>query len=219
MTDEQATQEETPRKLNFYKEIEFYSAGVAAWYSSSLEHDKSLLTLSSGGIALLITFVSGLNSYWLITLYVLAILSFIACLVSVLLIFKGNKDHIAKLINGDDFRNPYLDRLDGIAMWGFGLGVIFAAIIGISNAFQQYSKEKVMSDEKPKVTRGIAMDSFSGAQLLQKSFTNAHQLKPQATSGIAANPTSQSNTQQPATSAQQKPSAAGINTASSGKKD
>lgn len=219
MAEEHTSQEDALRKLNFHKEIEFYSGGVAAWYNSSLEHDKSLLTLSAGGIALLITFVSGLNSCWLLTLYVLAIFSFIACLISVLLIFKGNKDHISKLINGDDFRNPYLDKLDSVAMWGFGFGVIFAAIIGISNAYQQYSKEKVMSDVKPKTVTGVAMDSFSGAQLLQKSFTNAHQLKPQAASNAAPIPQSQGNTQQPVAAGQQQPAVSGANTGSSGKKD
>jgi hypothetical protein len=35
------------------KEIAFYTAGVTAWYNTSLEHDKSLFTLSAGGIGLL----------------------------------------------------------------------------------------------------------------------------------------------------------------------
>lgn len=37
------------------KRVEFYSAGLAAWYATRLEHDKSLLTLSAGGIGLLMT--------------------------------------------------------------------------------------------------------------------------------------------------------------------
>ena len=51
-------------EIDEQKKIEFYAASVAAWYESSLEHDKSLLTLSAGGIGLLITLLTtvGLGS-------------------------------------------------------------------------------------------------------------------------------------------------------------
>jgi len=216
MTDVQTPQEESPEKLLFYKDIEFYSASVAAWYNSSLEHDKSLLTLSAGGIGLLISFGDGLKSQWSFTLYVLAIISFIVSLISVLLIFQGNKNHIIKLFSGEDFDNPYLAWMDKIAMWSFALGVIFAAIIGVSTAYQQLSKEKAMSGNTPKTTRAVAMESVNGVQLLQKSFTGAQQLRPQAAATSNLTPSSSSNTtQQPAQAASATPQAGVSGTQSS----
>lgn len=40
--------------VNDAKQVEFYSQGVAAWFNSALEHDKSLLTLSVAGIGVLL---------------------------------------------------------------------------------------------------------------------------------------------------------------------
>lgn len=209
MTDAQTPPEESSEKLIFYKDIEFYSASVSAWYNSSLEHDKSLLTLSAGGIGLLISFGDDLKSQWSFILYILAIVSFIVSLISVLLIFQGNKNHIIKLFGGEDFDNPYLAWMDKIAMWSFALGVIFAAIIGVSTAYQQLLKEKVMSGNTPKTTRGVAMDSVNGVQLLQKSFTGVQQLKPQAAPVSTATQatTASANQQQTATAPKQTSSA------------
>jgi hypothetical protein len=37
------------------KEVEYYAAQVNAWLNTKFEHDKSLLTLSAGGLGLLIS--------------------------------------------------------------------------------------------------------------------------------------------------------------------
>ncbi len=57
------------------KRVEFYSAGLAAWYATRLEHDKSLLTLSAGGIGLLMTLMTtvGVSSAESLVLYVCAL--------------------------------------------------------------------------------------------------------------------------------------------------
>lgn len=60
------------------KDVEFYSASVTAWYNSAFEHDKSILTLSSGGIALLVTLLTtiGARSPESMVLYALAVIFF-----------------------------------------------------------------------------------------------------------------------------------------------
>lgn len=183
------------------EELEFYSASVNAWYSSALEHDKSLLTLSAGGIGLLITLLStvGLKSYCALMLCALAILCFIVCLISVLKIFNGNRTHIVKLFKGDeDLDNPDLVRLDKIAIWSFILGVVFSALVGVTTAYQQYSeKETKMTDSKTNINKGLAQDSFNGVHNLQKkSFNGVQQLKPPATSSSSTTQTNQTNSTQ-----------------------
>lgn len=185
------------------EEIEFYSASVNAWYSSSLEHDKSLLTLSAGGIGLLITLLTtvGLKSYVALVLYTLAIFCFVVCLISVLKIFNGNRIHIVKLFQGEDnLDNPDLERLDRVAIWSFILGVIFSAIVGITTAYQQFSKKETsMADNKSKATRSIAQDSFDGVQNLRKSYNGVQQLKPAATTNTGTQTTQPISSQQPVT--------------------
>ncbi len=69
--------------INEKKEVAFYTAGVTAWYNTSLEHDKSLFTLSAGGIGLLITLIRtvGVPSAETLILYIAAMISFLICLV------------------------------------------------------------------------------------------------------------------------------------------
>ena len=86
----------TQEEIDDQKKIEFYAASVSAWYVSSLEHDKSLLTLSAGGIGLLITLLTtvGLGTAEALVLYVGAISSFVVALISVLRVFRGNQKYI-----------------------------------------------------------------------------------------------------------------------------
>ena len=55
----------TPEEIEFQKkQIEYYASCVNAWFNTKLERDRSLLTLSAGGIGLLITLLTtvGLSS-------------------------------------------------------------------------------------------------------------------------------------------------------------
>lgn len=57
----------TSDEIEQQKSVEFYAAGINAWYNTSLEHDKSIFSLSAGGIGLLITLLTtvGLYASWL----------------------------------------------------------------------------------------------------------------------------------------------------------
>ena len=180
----------TQDEIDDQKKIEFYAASVAAWYESSLEHDKSLLTLSAGGIGLLITLLTtvGLGTSEALVLYVGAIISFVVSLVSVLFVFRRNQNHIEDVLSGkNQGTDPVLSRLDRIAIYSFGLGVVFTAVIGISAAIHSFSsKERIMANETTKTTETVPLrESFNGASNLQsgtdfgKSFSGAGNLQPQ----------------------------------------
>src|SRR5882672_4247530 len=101
----------TEPEIHQQKEIEFYAAAVNAWLGTSLEHDRSLITLSAGGIGLLITLLStvGLHSAESLILYVVALIAFICCLTAVLLVFKRNRAHLQEAIQGGvSVRDPLL---------------------------------------------------------------------------------------------------------------
>lgn len=194
----------TQEEIDDQKKIEFYAASVAAWYESSLEHDKSILTLSAGGIGLLITLLTtvGLGTAEALVLYVGAIISFVVSLVSVLFVFRGNQKHVEDILSGKNQEtDPVLSKLDGTVICSFGIGVVFTAVIGISAAIHSFtSKEKTMANETTKTTETIPLrESFNGAAKLQsgtdlgKSFNGAGNLLPQQTTQTTAPPTVPAN--------------------------
>jgi energy-converting hydrogenase Eha subunit E len=132
------------------KELAFYTSMVEAWIQTRFEHDKSLLTLSAGAIGLLLTLIStvGVSSIENLILHVLALLSFIICLASLLAIFKRNAVHLENVVHNREAFDPLLNILDKTAISTFMAGVIFSSIIGISTAVTKYiEKEKTMSEK------------------------------------------------------------------------
>ncbi len=182
----------TPQEIEDLKKIEYYSAAVTAWFNTALEHDKSILTLAAGGIALLITLLTtlGLSTAEALVLYIFAIGCFVVALVSVLIVFRHNKIYIENILTGKEAgTDPFLAKVDGIAIWSFGLGVVLTAVIGISAAINSFtSKEKTMATESNKATQSSTInESFNGAARIQptgdftKSFNGAANLQPHPT--------------------------------------
>ena len=180
------------------KAVAYYGAAVTAWFTTSLEYDKSLLTLSAAGIGLHLTLLTtvGLKSAEGLVLYIGAILCFAAALLTVLRVLRLNQKHIEDIVStrvtGTD---PALARLDLFAIVSFGAGVVLTAIVGISAAIYSYSEKDKPMTEKQQPTRGVpTFDSVNGAARLQpttsleKSFNGAASLQP-ATSQPAAQAT------------------------------
>ena len=191
------------------KQVAFYTAGVAAWYNTSLEHDKSLFTLSAGGIGLLITLIRtvGVPSAETLVLYIAAMISFLICLVSVLVIFKKNRSHIEQVFQGKQDPDHTLTILDNVAIWSFGIAVLFSAVIGISSAISSYTtKVTQMANENNNAIPGIGMESFNDilklapSNLMKKSFNGVASLQPQPLANQTAQPTNTAPPQTPASS-------------------
>lgn len=206
MSTEQEKDQKRLEELTDKKDVEYYTQSVNAWYNTSLEHDKSLLALSAGGVGLLITLLTaiGVSSAEGLVLNICAILCFVTSLIAVLRVFKLNRSYIEAILSGTAAkRDPILGRLDQVAIFAFGLGAIFTAIIGISAAFQSYSnKEKVMAnDEVKKTGTSTLRESFNGAKNIQpadlgkKSFDGAVALQPKP---VTSTTTSGTNTPAPA---------------------
>lgn len=201
----------TPQEIEDHKKIEYYSAAVTAWFNTALEHDKSILTLAAGGIGLLITLLTtvGLSTAEALVLYIFAIGCFVVALVSVLIVFRDNKIHIENILTGKEIgTDPCLAKVDGVAIWAFGLGVVLTAVIGISAAIHSFTtKEKTMATESNKATQSSPInESFNGAARIQptgdftKSFNGAANLQPQpSASAPAASSTVVVPTQTPTT--------------------
>lgn len=186
----------TEDELTQHKEIEFYASNVDAWFATSLEHDKSVLALSAGGIGLLLTLLTtvGLSSIWALVLYIVALASFVVSLVTVLFVYRRNRAYIEQVVAAKASKSdPVLSSADTIAVLAFGLGVVLAAIIGIGTAIQSYTSKELSMSKEPKTTSQPVplRESFNGASSLRpstavnKSFNGATNLAPQAPSAPA----------------------------------
>jgi hypothetical protein len=171
------------------KELEYYSASVNAWFTTSLEYDRSIFVLSAGGIGVLVTLLTtkGVSSLLALALYVLAIVGFLSALAILLNIFRRNGAHILAILREEEeLEDKALRRLDKVAMISFAVGVAFSSALGIVTAYGSYiEKEQAVSNEKQ--NKGVpTFDSVSGAAnlqpkaLAQKSFASAGALQPKA---------------------------------------
>lgn len=185
----------TPEETSQQKGVEFYAAGVNAWYNTALEHDKSIFGLSAGGVGLLISLLTtlGVQSKLLLVLYGAAILSFLVTLGTLLVIFRRNRDHIEKvLLLGTVPNDPVLKVLDLIAIVAFWLGALFAATVGITSAIHSYeSEQKKMATDKTTqvvIPESLLQKSFNGVGRLD-SFNGIGRVSPQGAGSGPAAPT------------------------------
>ncbi|KGS74745.1 hypothetical protein X976_1921 [Burkholderia pseudomallei MSHR7500] len=199
-----------PQQLDNDREIAFYAAALNAFYTTSLEYDKSLFTLSAGGVGLLVTLLTtvGITSAWELAGYLTGISCFVVSLSLLLVIFKKNKDHIVRVVSRtDDIHDKTLKRLDVAAQWAFGLGAMCTAIVGILAAIYSYEHPKgteMTENKKPTSSPTWTGDSAEGIRNLrpdvmkdplQKSFTGVERLRPQASNGAAPTGTQPTATQ------------------------
>jgi hypothetical protein len=121
-----------PSKELEAKQVEYYSAIVQAWLGTRMERDRTIVTLSAGGIGLLVTLLTavGVSTPWAIVPFIGAFLGFSTALGVAIAIFKLNADYLEAEITKKTERPP-LGKLDWVMMISFGLGVIFSIVIGI----------------------------------------------------------------------------------------
>jgi hypothetical protein len=185
----------TQEEITNLKHVEFYAASVNAWFNTKLEHDKSLLTLSAGGVGLLLTLLPSIESSTALIFFIGAISSFVVTLVALLFVFRRNGTHIENVISENDATDPVLKRIDILALWAFGIGVVFTATIGITAAINSYSsKDKTMATDTTKKTEAtqtinvvvgkfnLDLQSFDGMAKLQQ------QLQPPQLAARSASP-------------------------------
>lgn len=145
------------------KRVAWYSALVSAFVDSSIERDKSLLTLSSGGIAILITIMTtvGLASLRDLILLIVAAVAFLIAIFLLLIIFNMNKKYLIKLANDDKTQKPPLKIFDRIVFACFIIGIVSALLVGISSSINQLQKktESTTTANKEEKTESIKNDT------------------------------------------------------------
>lgn len=99
LTPENKDQEQA-RKLDELKgkNVAHYSVLLGAWIHTKMEHDKTLVTVSIGGIGYLISVLTlvGVKSMWEIPLFLGGFGGFLITLFTALEIYKANAQHLEK---------------------------------------------------------------------------------------------------------------------------
>lgn len=180
------------------KYVEFYSQSYASFYNTTIEKDKSILTVSAGGIGFLITFMNIAKNieFYEYIIFLFAALSFIIAIFTVIHIFGKNADYIISLTNDEEdtaSKEGKLVCLDKIAIITFSLGIVLSLILGITSSYKNLNQETVMATKKETTQTTTAYDSVAGAGMLKKSFTGAANLKPKTSSQTTTTNTTSQN--------------------------
>ncbi|EDZ61234.1 hypothetical protein SMGD1_0324 [Sulfurimonas gotlandica GD1] len=173
------------------KNIAHYSVLLSAWIQTKMERDKTLVTLSSAAIGLLITILTtvGAENYWIILLFIISICSFIITIWSALKIYELNSVHLEDSLRGKNGKDPKLEKYDKRSIRAFVIGSSFALLIGVTSAYQKIilKEEKMGTQEQNGSKKVMFNDSFNGIAGLNpqnieaKSINGISNLNPETT--------------------------------------
>lgn len=122
------------------KSVAHYQTLLAAWIDVSLERDRTLLTLATAGVGLLVTILTttGIQSLWMIVLYVGAFAGFLATIIFSFQLYRANANTLKQEITKSDDQRPDLRGLDKRTMRSFVAGVVFSILIGVASATHSF---------------------------------------------------------------------------------
>lgn len=161
--------------------VEFQSQSYASFYNTTLEKDKSILTLSVAGTGFLLTLLQLTKSisYYELSFFLVAATSYLIAIYCVLSIFGKNSTFIIELVNKRDVsvKQYQLDILDKTAIRSFYLAILMTILLGASTSQGMFTiGETSMSDNK-QLNQELATNSCSRASDLHKSFQGASGLQ------------------------------------------
>ncbi|HDT5889082.1 hypothetical protein [Aeromonas dhakensis] len=165
-------------KINASKYIEYYSQAYASFYNTTLEKDKSILTLSVAGLGFLITFANlnvklGCVTY---AAFILAALAYLYSIYNIITILGENAKYIIEITtdSGKEVEvETQLKKYDKRAINSFYIGIILSLVLGIVTSFQsQLKKENVVAEEKKENV------DFKNLQVSVESYGGISALKP-----------------------------------------
>ena len=164
------TQEEILEKeLENNKDVEYYSHLVNSWITTRMEKDKAILTLSTAGLGVLVSFFSNI-SYTNITssiLYGLALISFILAIISGIWILSENANYCEAVICDETPKNDKLiSILDYSLICNFIFGLIVSIILSFSLIYEKDLKEESNKSLENKISSlkdaGFSLKEIAG---------------------------------------------------------
>jgi len=120
---------------NEKKEIAYYATMVNAWIQTRMERDKTLVSLSAGGIGLLvfIAIFIGTQNFFQVGLCCVAFLDFVLTIGIILYVFQRNSEHLEKIITNKEGtnRDNVLIMCDKLSFGTFIAGAVLFVVVVI----------------------------------------------------------------------------------------
>lgn len=171
------------------RDVEFYSQAVAAYFSTSLELDKSYLTISVAALGFWITLITTLKENLFVSplsvgLCMVSLAAFAVTCLLVLYIFHCNRKLILETLEaspGDDPgpTNQKIKALDRRVRWCFGIAVAALMCFGIITVdryftFRNVTMSKSDSNDNGPVpfTNGLGIESFGDMHAARAAAMN-----------------------------------------------
>ena len=155
------------------RNVAHYQVILSAWINSRMERDKTIITLSSVAIGLLVTVVTtiGLNGIWQYLFATIAFAGFIIAIFSCLHIYQFNAKHLEEVLRDKEGKNTsnLLKNLDKLSSRCFYIGVIFGILMALFISFQK-TGSLTMSKKKH--------DTPKKVEKIQESLTGIKNLSP-----------------------------------------
>ena len=166
------------------KNIAYYSALINAWVTTRFEFDRSLLTLSAGGIGLVVTLLTtfGVTSMTVLVIQAATVIAFAVSGALVFYVYKRNAQHLIDVVKDTAIADPVLKNVDRAAVFFFALGIILLFVVGVYSAYSKLQREEInvpkTSDPKSPSTQRPQGGVDSG-KLQQNSIEGIGTFKPQ----------------------------------------
>ncbi|MCG9540851.1 hypothetical protein L1D25_16785 [Vibrio parahaemolyticus] len=183
---------ELPEKqVQQLENIEFKSQSYASFYNTTLEKDKSILTLSVAGIGFLLTLlqlVKNIN-YFEFACFFVAVVSYLVAIYCVITIFERNSTFIIDLVNGRDvsIKQYQLGILDKVAIRSFFLAIVMTVLLGALTSQSIFTiGENAVSDNKQQTQSVLGLESFAQANQLHTGSQGTSSLQINSFQGASA---------------------------------
>lgn len=143
-----------------------YQAIYAAYFGTLLEADKSILTISAGGVGLLVTLMTAfeLNSITHIIIYLLALTLFVISIVACIFVFKRNRIVLHKILMKKNEEDSLLKFLDYLSITCCILGIVATIAIGVAAGIQKINKK---SGKEPETLKAVQVNTLNGNLVIQ----------------------------------------------------
>lgn len=137
------------------------------------ESDRSVLTLSTAGLGLIVTLLTGDNvtSVFELIIFLCSGFCFLVCSFSILRVFNKNAEYIQKF-NDDPALIKELKILDIVTSYSFKVGmglIVLAALIVSSNNLDKNIKERIKNEQQTR-TESTIKSGISKEQLGRCDF-------------------------------------------------
>jgi hypothetical protein len=149
------------------KKSAYYTALYDAVMTTILEGDKSILTVSAGGVGLLVTLLAlyQVKTPTDIIVYMIALGFFVISIVASIFIFKRNNVVLMNMLQGGAQKDTILAILDYLNISCCILGILTTIYIGLSTGIQKLNSKPAADADK--TVKTLQINTVNGNVILQ----------------------------------------------------